>query len=353
MDLENANETDIREEIASPLLTLLGYKRNSPNDILREESLKYDRIFLGRKKNNDPPLKGRADYILSVTGAGRWAFEIKGPNIELTVDDFEQAISYARHPEVAANYAAITNGHKFIIFHSSQRSNETPLVELQINSVEELATKLSGILGPAAIRRDCAPPAIDLERPLAPGLRSFANIIGGVLVYEYFDWKSSIPLGSQEQSIAQTVNRLVGTRETITGGRVYRDEKSRIVANIQWAVGREELFQFITDKGLVNFDYVSLNPEISTNSEYPSTFDVVGDIQIYEGEQVFDMMSWSSKTMGLDSNMTLRGQGTGYISGNVFSGAFQSEYEVTFPPAPHLTINMFGGGTFSVKLDDR
>ena len=185
MNLDNANETDIREELAAPLLSTLGYERNTSNDILRERSLRYDRVFLGRKKDNDPPLRGRADYILNVTGVARWAFEIKAPDQELTIDAVEQAISYARHPEVSASYAALTNGRMFLLFRASQRSDEQPIVSLQVQSVQQLADELSGVLGPAAIRRDCSPAVVDLARPLADGLRSSVNITGGVLTYEY------------------------------------------------------------------------------------------------------------------------------------------------------------------------
>jgi hypothetical protein len=77
MVVDGANETDVREEVATPLLSALGCSRGTRNDILREYSMAYDRKFLGRKKNNDPPLRGRADYVLSVAGAGRWVLEIK------------------------------------------------------------------------------------------------------------------------------------------------------------------------------------------------------------------------------------------------------------------------------------
>ncbi len=353
MNLDNANETDIREELAAPLLSTLGYERNTSNDILRERSLRYDRVFLGRKKDNDPPLRGRADYILNVTGVARWAFEIKAPDQELTIDAVEQAISYARHPEVSASYAALTNGRMFLLFRASQRSDEQPIVSLQVQSVQQLADELSGVLGPAAIRRDCSPAVVDLARPLADGLRSSVNITGGVLTYEYFDWESSLPFGPQLAEIQQAVDRIVGTRETVTGGQIHRDDYSRIIARIQWAVGREEILQFMQNKGFVDLDYVSLSADISSDPAAPTTFDVIGDIQLHQGEQIFDASSWTSKTMGLNSNMTLRGQGSGHIEGHCFSGSFQTEYDVSFPQAPGFGISMFGGGSFSITLDDR
>ncbi len=67
MDVEGANETDVREEVAAPFLTLLGYQRGTENDILRELSISYGHNFLGRKKNNDTPLRGRSRRHLTET----------------------------------------------------------------------------------------------------------------------------------------------------------------------------------------------------------------------------------------------------------------------------------------------
>jgi hypothetical protein len=64
------NEADVREDVAMPLLRRLGYATGTANDIIREKTLEYPNSFLGRKKKTDPPLRGRADYILTVLGAG-------------------------------------------------------------------------------------------------------------------------------------------------------------------------------------------------------------------------------------------------------------------------------------------
>jgi predicted type IV restriction endonuclease len=183
MNLDDANETDVREEVATPLLSALGYERGMRNDILRELTLSYGRVFLGRKKNNNPPLRGRADYVLSVTGAARWVLEIKAPKEEITKETIEQAISYARHPEVSVTYAAILNGKRFVVMHNSQRSTDEPLVNIDVSSPHELAERVRGLLSPASIKRDCSPPIVDLRRPLVDGFRANANITGGVLIY--------------------------------------------------------------------------------------------------------------------------------------------------------------------------
>ena len=110
MKLDGGGASDVRAEIAEPFLAALGYKRGTANDIARERTRKYQRHFLGRKKSTDQPRRGYADYILSVHGAGRWVLETKAPNEPIDIDAIDQAISYARHPEVAASYSAVLNG---------------------------------------------------------------------------------------------------------------------------------------------------------------------------------------------------------------------------------------------------
>jgi hypothetical protein len=65
LDFNQLNETDVREEILTPLLHLLGYRAGTTDNIIREQSLRYPRVFLGRKKPHaDPVLRGKADYIV-------------------------------------------------------------------------------------------------------------------------------------------------------------------------------------------------------------------------------------------------------------------------------------------------
>lgn len=145
MKTKGTNETDVREEIATPFLAALGYERGTPNDIIREPTLTYGRQYLGRKKPTDPPLRGRADYILRVLGAGSWILETKAPHESIDADTIEQAISYARHPEVAAFYAVILNGVRITVHRTTQVSTESPLVDLPISDPISLAENLAGL----------------------------------------------------------------------------------------------------------------------------------------------------------------------------------------------------------------
>jgi hypothetical protein len=350
----DGNETDVREEIATPFLSRLGYERGTPNDILREFSLAYDRVFLGRKKKNDHPLRGRADYVLSVIGAARWVLEVKAPSETISRDVIEQAQSYARHPEVSATYATVLNGRRFVVYHSSQSSNDPPIADVEVTSAEGLAAQMNALLSPSAIRRDCTPPKIDLGTPLADGFRSSAQILRGFISYSDFVWECNFPLPhDQRASLDEMCRKMKGFRSTVIGGKVWRDDTSRIRAKLDWTLPHEKLLKFAYDKKLLDVEYFSLNSSISSDPNYPTIFDVVGQVSIVRGEALFDILRWDSKVAGIEVAMTYRGQASGVIENSNFCGTFQAEYESTFPAIPGLSIAMFGMGNFEVVLDPR
>jgi hypothetical protein len=265
-------------------------------------------VFLGRKKRNDPPLRGRADYVLAVNGVGRWVLEIKSPSEKIGIDEIEQALSYARHPEISGSNAAITNGLEFVLYSTFSKASDTPLIRLKIDSPEDLASKIEGILSPSAIARDCAPKMVDLGLPLADGLRSRSVISGGKILYEYWGWESTMALpplqGSQMDELCR---RMKGLQSNLNGGEVWQDDSSRIKARLNWTVPHEEVLLFSEKKGLMEVEYVSLDSRISTDKQRPTTFDVIEQISIEHGEQVFDIQRWERVGIGIKTSMSYRG----------------------------------------------
>jgi hypothetical protein len=352
MSLVDANETDIREEIAAPFLESLGYRRGTENDILREFALSYERFFLGRKKKTDPPLRGRPDYVLSVAGAARWVLEIKAPSEDITLDVVEQAISYTRIPQISAAYAVILNGKRIVVFHYSQNSTDKPTVDLAVESATQIATKLAGLLSPAAIRRDCSPPIVDLSLPLAPGFRSSARISRGSVVYDDYDWSANIALPQPaQQNLNETGKAMRGLRANAEGGRIWRDGSSRVRAKVDWALPHNDLLKFAQDKKFSEVEYVSLGTIISSDPHHPTIFDVVGSVSVVAGERLFNVARWESKIINLDARMNYRGQAVGHIVDRQFAGQVQVEYEMTFPAVPNLRMNMFLAGKFEIMLE--
>jgi hypothetical protein len=79
-DFNGMNETDIREEVIAPLLRELGYRSGTEDTVIREQPLSYPKSFLGRKKESDPILPGKADYICITRNQVRWVIEAKAPH---------------------------------------------------------------------------------------------------------------------------------------------------------------------------------------------------------------------------------------------------------------------------------
>jgi hypothetical protein len=54
----------------------------------------------------------------------------------------------------------------------------------------------------------------------------------------------------------------------------------------------EELLRFALDKKLMDVEYLALGDAISTVPESPTVFDVIGDIEVSEGETLFNIAEW-------------------------------------------------------------
>ena len=353
MNLDTANETDIREEMAMPLLTGLGYQRGTANDIRREWPLKRPYESLGRKKASDPLLRGRADYVLVVTGVGRWVLEVKAPNVVIGIDDKEQAISYARHPEVAGTYAAILNGRRFVLMHNSQRSDETPILDLEISSVELLKNQLEATLSPAAIRRDLRPAIIDINRPIAEGFRSRIAITKGSITSTEARVECNLPSPTLMKNLEEAARSIRSRRSTIIGGEIWRDSDSVIKAKLIWDAPHEELLRFIDEKGFSMIEFVSLSSVVSQDASEPTIFDVAATVNVAKGERIFDIRQWQSVVSENAVNMTFYGQGEGHLVGNNFRGKHLTFYDCKIPALPQLEIRFIVKGTFNVELDTR
>jgi len=111
--------------------------------------------------------------------------------------------------------------------------------------------------------------------------------------------------------------------------------------------------RFALDKKLLDAEYVAIGDYISALPEAPTVFDVVGDFEIKEGEQVFDSVRWQTASAGLAVKMRYAGQATGYILQHIFQGTFTSQHYLDFPAIPSLHVKIDGEGQFRIELDGR
>lgn len=118
-DFSSYNEMDVREEFIAPLLALLGYSKNTVNDVIREKTLRLTVPFqrLGRKQV-------RIDYVPSVRLKSFWILEAKPGSVpEMDSGDLLQAYLYATHPEIQAQYIVLCNGSHLRVYDVHQVSD--------------------------------------------------------------------------------------------------------------------------------------------------------------------------------------------------------------------------------------
>jgi len=151
MQFEQMNETDVREDIITPLLEKLGYKKGTEFDILREVSLRYPKNILGRKKKTDPPIRGEADYICFVKDKICWVIEAKSPDVEIGIDDLEQAYSYACHQEIRATYYCLCNGRTISFYETMKGLIDEPLLTVNYEDLTDGFQKISNLVSPDAL----------------------------------------------------------------------------------------------------------------------------------------------------------------------------------------------------------
>lgn len=346
------NETDVREHIVRPFLTSLGYAYGTAANIRTEQTFRYDRAFLGRKNQaKDPPLTGRADYILEVASYGRWVVEVKSPSEAITRDVVEQAHTYAAHPEVAAFYFLVTNGREFELYRTSRL--EAPLMRWNWYDLEEVRLALVNLLGPEAIQRKARLLEPDVGKPLAAGIGSSTRIIGGRVRYE--DHASNHQLLNMGQ--------INGLELPVTGGRVDRIEDGRLHTHISIAsgahlAGLQELFG-----PTESFEFYASDEYISTNVERPTIFQNVYKKDIPAGQTiVVPVLGRISIPFGM--NTLSETDAIGFVEGNIFKGTLELRYEISLDSIP-LQIKALlearlgrlpqrllaqGGGRFEVEV---
>lgn len=259
---DTMNETDVRETVVRPLIERLGYRHGTDANIITEKTLRYEKAFLGRKNpKKDPPLTGRADYICEVVSFGRWVAEAKSPAQPISLDDVEQAHTYASHPEIAASFFLVTNGRTFQLYETSKLLE--PALAWDYEDEDDNLLRLFNVLSPAAFKKRAKLARIDQGMPLGTGLASRLRIIGGTVTYE--EHKGSHPF--------LQAGLLDGMVLPVTGGFVTRGDDKRIVGHLKMAKVAAGPFDFNRMLGIVDeYDFYTAAEYISTDVERPTIF---------------------------------------------------------------------------------
>ena len=107
LDTTEYSEADVREEIITPVLRMLGYQKGAYSSVDREKHLK----FLGTSRY--------VDYSLKLFEQNHWLVEAKKPTRnrrKFPNKDILQALQYAVHPEIDAALLVLCDGNLFSVF---------------------------------------------------------------------------------------------------------------------------------------------------------------------------------------------------------------------------------------------
>ncbi len=304
-------EADVREEIVAPLLQYLGYRAGTRNDIIREQSLRYPRIFIGRKnEKRDPLLRGSADYICEVNGTVRWVIEAKSPDVTLGPDEIDQAYTYANHPEVRAVYFSLTNGREFRVYQTNHGPDAPPLLSVTYEALEDSLQRIENLLSPGALLRDHPRQPLDVGKPIGPGLRSVVRITGGHITY---------------RGNSLSLPQLKGMNVAIIGGAVERDDQEHLVALLQTLSPYQSLQSFNERLGLSVFEIVSQDDIVSTDPSRPTVFTASQRILLPRGEKLLDMQTWRETVLPVNITCLTETIASGTLRGNQFGGNFTAK----------------------------
>ena len=328
--VDGFNEADVREEIITPLLHRLGYEARSAANIIREQPLRYPREFLGRKDlRRDPPLRGRADYILDVDGSIRWTIEAKAPSAEISTDDVEQAYSYARHPEVRAVFFAIINGTELRVYQTDRAPEAAPILTVLYADIPASIQRLENLLGPDAIRRDHPLAAPDVGVPVGPGLRSLVRIVSGVV--EFLECDPAVPLLGEVTLF-------------VTDGAIEHNVDGTLIIYVQARSPFRSINEFNERMGLTRLELTSPDTILSTGAHSPTVFRQDMVVTLPAGETFPNLLGEGD--LVLQRNLACRSTtvASGILEGDRFVGQFSQRYEYLDLPnmGESLVINATG-----------
>lgn len=342
-------ETDVREAIVRPFLEWLGYAYGTQANIRTEFPLRYSKAFLGRKNSErDPVLRGKADYICEVISCARWVVEVKAAREALTLDDSEQAHTYATHPEIAASFYLLTNGYLFKLYRVGQP--QTPMLEWKQDEIATRALEIKNVLSPPAIENKVKRDTVFAGKPLCEGIGQSASLSGLVT---YIDHKSNNP------DVARSLENIRGMRATISKGLVSRTEKGSVRAEIQTASAFAMMDAFNQTLGITGYVFDCGDEYISTDANTPSIFQNITTLTIKRGTRIPAMLGNPASVLPFDWQLTSFTQAVGYVQGDTFTGTFFVDYQFNIPERTLLPpmvkasfgcLEMSAVGDFELKL---
>lgn len=206
-DFSNFKEADIREEFITPLLTLLGYEKNTDYEVEREETFKLSNMYLqigsGKKGRID------LDYMCNIRKNNFWIIEAKsGKKKEIVEADIQQAYFYSLHPKVNCRYFVVSNGWITNLYDRNQFLTKDdadifqPILSIAHSEIKEKFDALYYRLGSSNIifnvKEDCL--LQEIKKTMSSEI--YINRL------EQFEWKVQKALRESESKVYENIRAL-------------------------------------------------------------------------------------------------------------------------------------------------
>jgi len=341
LNFDRFNEADVRAELLDPMLRSLRYQAGTENNILREGLLRYRYLFLGRKKSTDHPITGKPDYVMECGPHGRWVLEAKPPSQPLTVDDFEQAQSYALHPNVAAALFVLSNGRQTAIYRSIAKNVDDVVLKVDFEAILERWLEIEALLSPAGFKRHQPLPTWNPGLPVARAYGTSIRLGAGEAIPKH--------VATSDTGMEEHLNALANLVNHISRGRCWRDQTGRLQIECEFRSSNAATQRWLDAKGLSSITFETDEQFISTASEAPTLITGLMRTVVVAGEEMFDMTNWQPITMPFDLAIDARASALIYLDGDQVLGEYSlmMAAQVAFIPAPLMTEQV---GTVRIEV---
>lgn len=283
------NEADVRAEFLDPLLRALGYQAGTENNIIREGLLRHRFLFLGRKKKSDPQLSGKPDYVMESGAHGRWVLEAKPPNQPLTREEFEQAQSYAVHPNVAAALFVISNGRETRIYRAIDQDFDSPILTFYYDQIDARWLEVQALLSPLGFRRHFPAPTWNSGLPVAPEYSAIIRLGSGEAIPHHVE--TNLP------SLAGQLDVLANLTNHIARGKCWRDADGRLRVECDFRSSSAAVEVWLRSKGIASISLETDDQFISRDESNPTFIRGSLAVSVAAGEQMFDISTWQMVTI--------------------------------------------------------
>ncbi|GHB17725.1 hypothetical protein GCM10007094_01660 [Pseudovibrio japonicus] len=293
------NETTVRYEVIDPIIRELGYKRGSQAYLELERKLNYPYKCIGhRKEKKDLPI-GYPDYFCGLEGRrGSFVVEAKSTDQKISQSHREQAHSYATHPEIAADYFVLCDGHSFQIYETLAGISSPPVVNVPVGKLERRKHEIFNILRPENLQMLCRKEH-DTGLQLSEGLRSNVTITNGqytlseIRLYAYANGVDVMPklegtpAGDEFKNMLNLQSALISRIEQ---GRCYRNDEGRITADISFSGSTKNNDAAMKQFGISELKFITNDEFISSNSSFPTLFETNFEFGVTKGELILPFL---------------------------------------------------------------